>query len=85
MMHKVLLSKDAAKALERMTPGTRARIIKALERARAEPFRAKRLRGELEGLFSLRIGQVRVVYEVDREEKVIVVHGIGPRGDVYNK
>jgi mRNA interferase RelE/StbE len=84
-MYDVLLSRNAAKALERMTPGTRARIIKALERARAEPLKAKRLRGELEGLFSLRFGQVRVVYEVDREEKVIVVHGIGPRGDVYKK
>jgi mRNA interferase RelE/StbE len=84
-MYDVLLSRNAAKTLERMTPGTRGRIIEALEKARGEPLKAKRLRGELEGLFSLRIGQVRVVYEVDREEKVIVVHGIGPRGDVYKQ
>jgi mRNA-degrading endonuclease RelE of RelBE toxin-antitoxin system len=68
-----------------MTPGTRERVLKALERVRGDPLRAKRLRGELDGLFSLRIGQVRVVYEVDPEAKVIVVHGIGPRGDVYKK
>ena len=84
-MYDVLLGKAAAKVLERMTPGTRTRIIGALERARVEPLKAKRLRGELEGLFSLRIGQVRVVYEVDPEERVIVVHGIGLRGDVYKK
>ena len=69
-MYDVLLSRGAAKNLERMTPGTRARIIEALERARRDPLKAKRLRGELEGLFSLRIGQMRVVYEVDHEEKV---------------
>lgn len=61
MMYEVLLSRGAAKRLEMMKPSTRARILQALERARANPFRAKRLRGELEGLFSLRIGQVRVV------------------------
>lgn len=84
-MYDVLLSRGAAKRLKAMTPGRRARVLKALERARGDPLRAKRLRGELDGLFSLRIGQVRVVYEVDPEAKVIVVHGIGPRGDVYKK
>ena len=84
-MYDVLLSRGAARTLERMTPGTRARILRALEKAQDDPLRAKRLRGELEGLFSLRIGQVRIVYEVDPEERLIVIHGIGPRGDVYKK
>jgi len=84
-MYDVLLGRDAAKTLERLSPAMRARIIKALERARGDPLRAKRLRGELEGMFSLRIGQVRVVYEVDPEARLIVVHGIGPRGDIYKK
>jgi len=37
----------------------------------------------LEGLFSLRIGEMRAVYEVDPDEMVMVVHAIGPRGDIY--
>jgi mRNA-degrading endonuclease RelE of RelBE toxin-antitoxin system len=36
-------------------------------------------------LFSLRIGSMRVVYEVDAEKKVVVVFAIGPRGDIYKK
>jgi mRNA-degrading endonuclease RelE of RelBE toxin-antitoxin system len=84
-MYDVLLSRGAARRLKAMAPGARTRVLKALERARGDPLRGKKLRGELEGLFSLRVGQVRVVYEVDPDEKVIVVHGIGPRGDVYKK
>jgi hypothetical protein len=42
-MYDVLLSRDAAKTLERMTPAMRARILEALERARGDPLRAKRL------------------------------------------
>jgi mRNA-degrading endonuclease RelE of RelBE toxin-antitoxin system len=63
----------------------RRRIIAALERVKAKPDSGKRLRGELEGLFSLRIGSMRAVYEVDAEKKVVVVFAIGPRSDIYKK
>ena len=77
------MSRQAARTLERLTPAMRARIIKALERVRPDPLRGKKLRGELEGLFSLRIGEMRAVYEVDPDEMLMVVHAIGPRGDIY--
>jgi mRNA interferase RelE/StbE len=63
----------------------RRRIIAALERVKAKPDSGKRLRGELEGLFSLRIGGMRVVYEMDADKKVVVILAIGPRGDIYKK
>lgn len=84
-MYEVVLSRDAARALEKATPAMKRRIIAALKRARANPQSGKRLRGELEGLFSLRIGGMRAVYEVDAEKKAVVVHAIGPRGDIYKK
>ena len=83
MMYEVVFGRGAARTLERLTPTMRARVIKGLERAREDPLRAKRLRGELEGLFSLRIGPMRAVYEVDPDQSVMVVHAIGPRGDVH--
>ena len=84
-MYEVVLSHDAARTLEKATQGMRRRIIAALEGIKANPHSGKRLRGELEGLFSLRIGGMRAVYEVDAEGKAIVVHAIGPRGDIYKK
>ena len=84
-MYEIVFGREAARTLERLTPAMRARTIKVLERARVNPLRAKRLRGELEGLFSLRVGEMRVVYEVDPDELAMVVHAIGPRGDVYKR
>ena len=84
-MHEVVLSKDASKTLERLTPEMRRRIISALVKAGTDPLRGKRLRGEMEGLFSLRIGDMRAVYELDSRKQVIVVHAIGSRGDIYKK
>lgn len=84
-MYEVVLSREAARTLERLTPAKRARIFQALERARGDPLKGKRLRGELEGLLSLRIGTMRAVYEVDTDRRMVVVHAIGPRGDIYKR
>jgi len=84
-MYELVFSRESVKSLERATPQMRRRITRALERMGADPLKGKRLRGELEGLFSLRIGGLRAVYEVDVEKKAVVVHAIGPRGDIYKK
>jgi len=41
--------------------------------------------GDLAGLYKLRVGDYRVVYEVLHSEQVIVVHLIGHRREIYRK
>ena len=84
-MYEVVLSKNAAGSLEKSTPQIRRRIFTAFEKVKTNPLGGKRLHGELDGLFSLRIGEMRVVYEIDSNQKIIIVHAIGPRGNVYKK
>ena len=84
-MYNVVLSRNAARTLEKATPAMRRRIIAALERLKSKPHTGKSLRGELAGLFSLRIGGMRAVYEVDADKEAVVVLAIGPRGDVYKR
>jgi len=84
-MYNIVFGKDTARTLEKLQPKIQRRIIAALEKIRANPLKGKRLRGGLEGLFSLRVGEMRVVYEIDSVQQIIIVHGIGPRGDIYKK
>jgi mRNA interferase RelE/StbE len=84
-MYDVVLSRNASRTLEKASPAMRRRIIVALDRLKSEPHSGKRLRGELEGLFSLRIGGMRAVYGLDIKKNMVVVLAIGPRGDIYNK
>jgi mRNA interferase RelE/StbE len=84
-MYNIVLSRDAARTLEKATPAMRRRLVAALERLRSKPYSGKTLRGELEGLFSLRIGGMRAVYGVDTKKNIVVVLAIGPRGDIYKK
>jgi len=40
---------------------------------------------ELSGLYKLREGDYRIIYEIIRKENVILVHSIGHRREVYQR
>jgi mRNA interferase RelE/StbE len=41
------------------------------------------LEGDLSGLYKLRVGDWRVMYEVNHNDKVVTVHKVGHRKEVY--
>ena len=43
------------------------------------------LTGNFEGLFKLRVGDYRVVYEPIHDEQLIIVHVIGHRREIYRR
>jgi mRNA-degrading endonuclease RelE of RelBE toxin-antitoxin system len=47
------------------------------------PRAGKPLRGELEGLYSARRGELRVIYEIDDEARIVLVHRAQHRRRVY--
>lgn len=49
-----------------------------------DPWRVgKPLVGEFAGLFSARRAEYRVVYEIDSDRRVVIVHRVAHRGTVY--
>jgi mRNA interferase RelE/StbE len=43
------------------------------------------LQGDLAGLYKLRAGDYRVIYEILAGESTLVIHAIGHRRDIYRK
>lgn len=41
------------------------------------------LKGEFSGFYKLKVGDWRVIYEVDHSEKVVTVHKVGHRREIY--
>jgi mRNA interferase RelE/StbE len=84
-MFEVLYKKRALKGLARMPAAQRERAREALALLAANPDRQDQDVKPLHGRtgFRLRIGDWRLIYEVDRGRLVILVVEIGPRGDVY--
>lgn len=77
----VEFSRRASKTLERVETRLRERLKEAVRELVENPLLGKRLKGELEGLRSYRVGAFRIVYRFTRE-RLDVVH-IDNRKDVY--
>ena len=50
-----------------------------------ESIRAEALVGPLAGLRKLRVGDYRVIYEADRENRLITIHLIGRRREIHHQ
>lgn len=71
--------------LERLPEGTAAAIVEFMLTALIEsPHRVGgRLQRELAGLHSARRGAYRVIYEIDEEQRAVIVLRIDHRSGVY--
>ena len=64
------------------SPGTSACLIEPIDRF-ATPCAGRVLKGEFSGLRRLRVGNYRIVYEVQAQQLVVLVVRIGRRRDIY--
>jgi len=79
--------KNAIPQLKKLDPPVAKRIVDQItwlaqhfEKIKPEP-----LKGNLAGLFKCREGDYRIIYEPLQKEKVILVHEVGHRSDIYKK
>ncbi len=85
MIYDVLLTRQARNYYKHAPRDLALRIKDVLMLLSADPYAkfAKRLKGDLDGLLRIRIGHIRLVYNVEEEKQFIRVIYIGPRGDAY--
>ena len=85
MTHEIEVTPEAIRHLDRLPEKVRAAAVAfMLDPLAAAPRRVgKALVGELDGLWSARRGDYRVVYEIDDHAQVVLVHRVQHRGDVY--
>ncbi len=48
-----------------------------------EAVNFKPLEGNLSGMYKLRVGDWRVIYEINHTDKVVTVHKVGHRREIY--
>ncbi|MEM2914235.1 MAG: type II toxin-antitoxin system RelE/ParE family toxin [Candidatus Bathyarchaeia archaeon] len=82
--YNVLLKKSVDKDLRRIDPAQIPRIVEAIRELAKDPFPSgsRKLRGT-ENLYRIRIGDYRIVYEIDNESKTITIHYIRHRRIAY--
>ena len=79
-MYEVEITPEGLRHLDQLPTKVRSAVIETILGSIAEnPQRAgKPLRGELEGLYSARRGEFRVIYEIDDEARIVLVHRAAP-------
>jgi mRNA interferase RelE/StbE len=77
--------KKAAKDLQKLTKLQQKRILQAISIVAKDPYQkhnqVKRLSGNLTGYFRLRIGDFRVLYLVDQNDRAIYIKAVLPRNE----
>jgi mRNA interferase RelE/StbE len=84
-VYRILFTKSADKALRKMPRDIAQRIRERLDHIAAEPYAKHPNVIKLQNRpgYRLRVGDWRVIYEIEGEALVILVLRIGSRGEVY--
>lgn len=86
-MYQVEFRPRAAQDFENLDDVVAGRVLKKL-RWLAENFdsiKPEPLAGPFSGLLKLRVGDYRVIYQANREKKVLVIRPLGHRREIYNQ
>lgn len=83
--YELRVTGPARRQMERLPDGTAAAIVEFMLSALVDnPYRVGgRLQRELAGLHSARRGAYRVVYEIDEDQRAVVVLRIDHRSRIY--
>jgi len=84
-MYRIALSKEALKYYNRVSVVTATRLDRCFASLEHEPIRGSDIRPlrEVAGKYRYRVGNLRVIYEVDRTNSIVYVIAILPRGQAY--
>ena len=84
MRFNLVYTNRADKDIQKLPPEIKKRIGKALLRYKQDPYRyAETLRDSKLGTYRFRIGDYRVIFDLEGSE--IVVLRVGHRRDIYRK
>ena len=84
-VYSIRLLKSAAKELEKLDKQTAKRIVERLHWLSSNIGSTKffPLKGDLAGLYKLREGSYRIIFEIFHHDLTIIVHSIGHRKEIY--
>ena len=83
-MYKIVFAKKAADFLRKLDKIDLERVSKRINELQISPELGVTLTGNLTGLWKLRIGDYRVIYQIKNEELIILILKIGHRKNIYD-
>ena len=84
-MYNIRILEEASRELARLDKPVGRRIVERINwlSQKLNDIRPEPLKGDLIGLYKFRIGDYRVIYEIDDNQKVVSILHVGYRKSVY--
>lgn len=84
MAYSISYAASAAKALRKLDRAAARRLLQAIERLADDPRPAgcRQLKGG-DGEFRIRVGDYRIVYDIEDDRLVVLVLRVGHRREIY--
>jgi mRNA interferase RelE/StbE len=84
-MYQIRILDPATQELARLDKQIGRRIVERIHwlAENIDDIKPVALKGNLAGLYKLRVGDYRIIYEILHDERVIVIHLVGHRREVY--
>lgn len=85
MIYKIIITKNALKEISSLPTKTSKQISVVIDRLanNPRPHGCKKLKGENEYLWRVRVGDYRIIYQIEDTIKVVEVRKVGHRKDIY--
>jgi mRNA interferase RelE/StbE len=80
---RLKLTDETRSVIRTLHPDLKRKIRSALSEILSEPKSGKALQEDLEGLWSIRVGRMRIIYRPSL--RFLEVIAIGPRRDIYTE
>lgn len=85
MKYQVKIKPKAQKELEKIPGKDKERILTAIVGLSQDPLTGKKLKGDYEGYFSIRVWPYRIIYGIFAKKLLVIIIRIGHRQGVYRK
>lgn len=92
---KIKLSKAANKFLQKLDSSSQEAIVAKIRTLKTcletqkiyppEELDLKKLKGELSGFSRIRVGKIRIIFQIRRETNELFIYDINYRGNIYNQ
>ena len=84
MLYTVRLTRTVAEKVTAFHPEIKKQLRTAINEISEKPYSGKELQEELFGFLSYRFKRYRVIYQVDENDKFVIIYMVEHRRDVYD-
>ncbi len=81
--YRVELTPRFDKEFSKLTKEIKARIAEKIDKLKENPHVYKKLHGKLKGLFSMRVGDYRIIFMLDERRRRVILLSVAHRKRVY--